>query len=148
MYSVPRVPKLGDGFRGKNLGTVNVVLVDGDNLDEIKDQFGGKKATVVIDRAERSAFVPTTLRGSASSAPAPAPPRAEMPIRGGPPPAASQGGRGESSRKDTKDRDSKKDRDRDSKNRDSSRRDRDRDREPRGGERRREVDSRDNQRPR
>lgn len=95
LFSVERKPRLGDGLGGTNMGSVRVALLDGDNLDLIKDSFRGKKATVIIQNVERSAFVPTRLRSSAvaevENAPPPVPaPTAQLPIRT-PAPTTSSG---------------------------------------------------------
>ncbi|KAK3300598.1 uncharacterized protein B0H64DRAFT_369837 [Chaetomium fimeti] len=90
-FSVQRKPRLGDGLGGQAMGNVRVVLLDGDSLDDVKDSFRGKKATVIINQAERSAFVPERLTSDAAAELANAPPpvpapasSGQLPIRGGP----------------------------------------------------------------
>jgi hypothetical protein len=88
LFNATRKPRLGEGDGGTNTGTVRVALLDGENLDLIKDSFRGKKGTVIIQNHERSAFVPTRLKSSAvadlknAPPPVPAPPIAQLPIRG------------------------------------------------------------------
>jgi hypothetical protein len=86
LLNATRKPRLGEGLGGTNTGTVRVALLDGDNLDLIKDAFRGKKGTVIIQNHERSAFVPTRLKSAAvadvANAPPPVPaPIAQLPIR-------------------------------------------------------------------
>ncbi|KAK4131254.1 hypothetical protein BT67DRAFT_159594 [Trichocladium antarcticum] len=96
IHTMKRVPRLGDGLGLKKLGDVKVVLVNGDDQDLIKSQFRGKRAAVVMGKAERSAFRPTAQRGSGSGSAAQQP--AELPLRGGPPPPSQS--RDSSSRQD------------------------------------------------
>ncbi|KAH6853989.1 hypothetical protein B0I37DRAFT_360839 [Chaetomium sp. MPI-CAGE-AT-0009] len=111
-FSVPRKPRLGDGLGGQSMSNVRVILIDGDSLDDIKDAFRGKKATVVVNKEERSAFVPSRLRSSAAAelqnAPPPVPApvsQAQLPIRGGPStaPAAQPAPRREERREERRD---------------------------------------------
>ncbi|KAH6650505.1 hypothetical protein F5144DRAFT_588966 [Chaetomium tenue] len=85
LFNVQRKARLGQGFGGE-MGSVKVALLDGDSLDDVKDAFRGKKATVIINGSERSAFAPTRMRSSAAAelenAPPPVPaPTAQLPIR-------------------------------------------------------------------
>lgn len=86
LRSVRRVPQLGDGQLGRNLGNVNVAFLNGDENCAIKDKYSTGEV-VAIEMLGQGGRSQTMIR--LAFAPAPA---QNIPIRHNGPPAPQAGG--------------------------------------------------------